>query len=281
MKTILLNQSHIVPYTNNSVMTYPLPAGGVLFSQGQKIALASTSMYYSTFNITIANDNNTFSYTWINGKTYNVVFPNGYYDIPSINAYLQFTFIQNGHYLISNTTSKFVYFVTLDINVPLYSIEMNCFVMNQILFPPTDYTPAGPDWTIPIVGLTPSLIILSNSFRDIIGYNAGSYPPTINNTTNKIFQSSTAPQVSPLSSYTMTCSLVNNPYSIPNNLFYCFSPSGLFGGYFNVSPNEYCFLDITPGQKSEITISFTDQNNRAVSIQDPNIVVNLIISDPN
>ena len=283
MRTILLNQSNIVPGTNNSVLSYTLPGGGAMFQDTQKIALTSCSMFYSTFNITAAYDNNSFQYTWIDGNTYTVQFPDGYYEIASINSFLQFSFIQNGHYLVSTTTGKFVYFMTLDINSALYSIETNCFVMNQDLFPPASYTPAVSKvaWTIPVVSLTPCLVISPNAFSSIIGYKAASYPPTINNTANKIFQSSTAPQLSPLSSYTMTCSLINNSYSVPNNLFYCFSPSAAIGQYFVTAPNELIWSNIPPGQRTEIIITFTDQNNRAVSIYDPNIVVMLAISDPN
>jgi hypothetical protein len=283
MRTILLNQSNIVPGTNNSILSYTLPGGGAYFQDTQKVALTSCSMFYSTFNITAAYNNNSFQYIWIDGNTYTVQFPDGYYEIESINSFLEFTFIQNGHYLISSTTGKFVYFITLDINTALYSIETNCFVMNQDLFPPTSYTPAVSKvaWTIPVVGLTPCLVILTNAFSNIIGYKTGSYPATINNTINKISQSSTAPQLSPLSSFTMTCSLVNNSYSVPNNLFYCFSPSGSIGSYYNTAPNEFVWLSIPPGQRTEIVITFTDQDNRAVAIYDPNIVIMLAISDPN
>ena len=89
-------------------------------------------MYYSTFNITAANQNNTYNYTWVNGVSYSVVMPDGFYDAASLNNFLHFTMIQNKHYLI-DTTGNFVYFLTLTTNSNAYAIELNCFLLNTTI----------------------------------------------------------------------------------------------------------------------------------------------------
>ena len=66
MKTLILNSTNILPNTNNSNLAYRFPTS-IILKEGQKLALASFSMYYSTFNITAANQNNTFKYIWFNG----------------------------------------------------------------------------------------------------------------------------------------------------------------------------------------------------------------------
>ena len=61
MRTLILNSSNIVPGTNNSILSYEFVGGGITLKKGQKLALASLQMYYSTFNITALNKNNSFS----------------------------------------------------------------------------------------------------------------------------------------------------------------------------------------------------------------------------
>ena len=109
--TIVLNSTNIVSGSNNSSLTYRFP-NSVTFDDHQ-IAVQSVSMYYSWANINSTTlKNNAFSYSWtIAGSTttYNVTIPSGLYEISDINNYLQFVFIQNGHYLI-NTLSQNVYY---------------------------------------------------------------------------------------------------------------------------------------------------------------------------
>ena len=101
MRTLILNSSNIVDGTNNSILSYEFAGGNINLKKGQKVALANLQMYYSTFNITAANNNNSFSYTWVDGIVYQVLIPDGFYDIPSLNNYLHFTMVQNKHYLLT------------------------------------------------------------------------------------------------------------------------------------------------------------------------------------
>ena len=103
MNTIVLNSTNINSGSNNSSLTYRFP-NSVTFDDHQ-IAVQSVQLYYSWQNINNTTlRNNTFSYTWtVAGvtTTYNVTIPSGLYEITDINNFLQFTFIQNGHYLIN------------------------------------------------------------------------------------------------------------------------------------------------------------------------------------
>ena len=70
-KTIILNSSNIVAGSGNSAFLYNFPQGGVTFKD-ELIAVQQVSLYNSVFNITSANNNNSFSYIWVDGTT-NVV----------------------------------------------------------------------------------------------------------------------------------------------------------------------------------------------------------------
>jgi hypothetical protein len=299
MRTLILNSTNIVPGSNNSILQYKFPAGNVKFLKGDKLALASLQMYYSTFNITALNQNNVFNYIWVDGTSHQVLFPDGFYDATSINNYLHQVFINNGHYLIANN-GNFVYFITIGTNASTYSIEINCFPMSATLYPigTGNYTyPTGATWVVPTANIVPMVQVLSNNFQYIIGFSAGYYPqgqplltqaaitgtapsqtqsPTY--TTIQAFTSNIVPQITPLSSYTLTCSLLNNNYSIPNTLLYSFAPVGTFGNQFTIQPSgQLSFIDIQPGQYAQFLVQLTDQNNNPVAIQDPNFVILLVI----
>ena len=306
MKTLILNSTNILPNTNNSNLAYRFPTS-IILQEGQKLALTSFSMYYSTFNITAVNQNNTFNYIWLDGETYSVVFPDGYYDIGSMNDYLHSVMVQNTHYLKA-TNGNYVYFLTLQTNPTYYAVELNCFGLNAQLATANTWTlPNGATWVIPTITtqyIYPMFQILNTNFTAVIGFKTGFYPlniaeatittdgtttwtqPTTANapygkTAVVSFISQTTPQVSPVASYTITCSLINNKYSIPNSLLYSFGVpnTASFGSYFSIVPPQMSFIDILAGNYNEFVIQILDQNQRPVVIQDPTIVILVNISD--
>lgn len=309
MRTIILTTNNIIPNTNNSQFLYKFPAGNVSFSKGNKLALSSFTMYYSTFNITAAYGNNEIKYIWVDGTVNTVLFPDGFYTITNLNEFLQQVMINNGHYLISNATSgQYYFFLTLGTNVTSYAFQLNCFNMNATSFPigtttgtykyPVPFS-SSPTWIVPVGNITPMFWIQLPAVSDALGFEAGYYPlglPTLaqNIITNvagictqalpyntvQSYLSNLVPQISPLSSFVMTCSLLQNNYAVPNSLLYCFAPIGSFGEQFTIQPTgQLSFIDIQAGQYGSFTIQLLDQNLFPVAIQDPNMVILLIISD--
>lgn len=291
MRTLILNASNIVDGTNNSVFEYEFVGGNVTLKAGQKVALASIQMYYSTFNITSSYQNNVFNYTWVDGTVNQVLFPDGFYDADGINNYLHFVMLQNKHYLI-DATGDYVWFITITTNPTRYAIEANCFTMSTALATANSWVlPSGATWVIPTNIIVPELNILANNFRYIIGFQTGSYPNAViagvppaqtqtpAYTVTQTFLSTITPQITPFSSFLVNCSLVNNNYAVPNSLIYSFSPQGTFGEQFTVAPNEYVFIDVLPAQYNRFRIYFTDQNNFPIAFQDPNMIIQILISD--
>jgi hypothetical protein len=303
MRTLILTSNNIVAGSNNSQLLYKFPAGSINLVKGQKVALQSLTMYNSIFNITALNQNNSFSYIWVDGTTNIVNIPDGYYEIPSLNAFLESVFISNKHYLIDNSNGKYVYFIAFTINPNAYAIQVNCFPMNNGLYPlgstsGTFSLPAGQSWssngTLSATTIVPILIVPNNNFSVVMGFNAGkypnativgSYPTNITETptqlqTTQSFLSTTTPQVSPLSSLILTCSLINNNYAIPNKLLFSFAPVGTIGQQFTIQPSgNLSFIDCQAGQYASFSLEFYDQNLRPVVIQDPQINILLLISD--
>ena len=62
MSNIVLTTEHITS-KKNSELTYKFPRS-VTFDEGNQIAVSNMMLYYSWFNISAANQNNFFQYTW-------------------------------------------------------------------------------------------------------------------------------------------------------------------------------------------------------------------------
>jgi hypothetical protein len=300
--------------SNNSNFKYVFPGGNVKFVKGQKVALASLSTYYSSFNITATYNNNTFSYIWTNNMTINITIPNGFYTIDTLNAFLQQQFIYNGHFLINNDSGQYIYFITLGTNVSSYSFEVNCYPMNATLYPigtgAGQYTlgvkqPSSPTtaWNMTNNYVVPMLFVPPTNFQNLLGFKTGYYPQgpygpqpyskatiqglppngvqTPSYTVVQGFISTFTPQITPYSSFILTCSLLNNNYAVPNTLLYCFAPQGNFGEQFTIAPTgQFSFIDIQPGEYNSFTMTIIDQDLFPIALQDPQTIILLVITDP-
>ena len=158
--------------------------------------------------------------------------------------------------------------------------------MSTALYPGATYTlPVGATWTVPASAINPRLDLSQNAFGSVLGFatpSASNLFPTSNTTGVTTITSSTlTPQVSPLTTFTLKCSLVNNSYSIPNSLLYSFPPFGTFGSQFQVSPSEFSFIDIIAGQYTSFRVSLTDQADRPITILDPDLTILLVVKNAN
>ena len=286
MRTLIINGGNLVPQgTDNSRYVYKFPTGGANF-QDDEIAVSNISIYYSWRNISAALGNNTFSYVWYSGAgplatTVNITIPDGSYDISQLNAYLQSIMIANSHYLIT-ASGSYVYYLELVENPTAYAIQFNSYAL------PTAAQAAALGYTAPVgwpgyvtVNITPQIIIPSTDIRNILGFNAGTYP-TPTQATNYSKISDFTPQVSPVQSVLIACSLVNNPYAYPSNIIYSFAPIGTsYGSLIQPQMSNFIWNEITSGQKQDFYIQFLDQNYKSLQIVDTNLVVVLSIRHKN
>lgn len=278
MREIIINNTFVSE--DNSTYTYRFPLGSQpLFEKGDKIALDSLSMYYSWPNITSANGNNSFSYTWL-GTTYAITVPDGFYTIEDLNAYLQYKMIANKHYL-TTSTGDYVYFLNLSTNSTLYAVQLDVTPISTATASANSWSlPSGASWSIPSTATLPSITIpTTQSISKIIGFSAGTYPPSGTSTSvTYSYTSDFTPQVTPVSSVVVTCSLLNNKYSIPNNLLYSFAPNTTYGSQIQIAPPSKTFVDLQGGKVSEFSITFLDQKFNKLKIKDNNIVILLTIA---
>lgn len=271
---------------SNSSLTYTFPSS-VSFTN-HAIALVSAQMYYSWNNI--GNQqyllNNTFSYTWKAigvTTTYNVVIPNGIYEIADLNNYLQFVMIQNGHYLI-NSAGQNVYYAEFLVSANRYAININTFPVPTSL-------PAT--WTAPVANVAAGyaafpafptttfnpLIALPANFNKIMGYVAGF--TTLQNDgvgTNLSYFSSTAPTVQPNPSLFVSCSNISNIYSNPSGIIYSITPTVAIGEIITQQPPEFSWNTLT-GTCNQLQFTLRGANQAILNIIDPTMVFTFVIKD--
>lgn len=284
MNTIVLNSSNILPGSNNSTLVYNFP-NSVTFDNHQ-ICVQSVSMYYSWTNINnITLQNNIFSYTWVTGvttTTYTVTIPTGLYEIRDINNYLQYVFIQNGHYLI-NTTGGYVYYAEFLVNPNLYSI-------NIITYPVPTSLPAG--WSVPVANAQTGalawpgfptqtfnpLITIPANFNQIVGYAVG-FTTSQNTGVNTVltYNSSISPQVAPNPNCLITVSNISNIYASPSSVIYNINANVGFGELIISQPSEYAFNNLLKGTINSLFIRLIGADGNSLNILDPNITILLLI----
>ena len=272
---LIINGGDLVPDDNNNRYRYMFPSGSAYF-RNAKIAVGNISMYYSWFNITSTYGNNTFSFKWDGTLTvlHTVTLSDGFYDVAALNSYLQDYCVSNNLYLI-NSDGDYVYYLEFVENPTYYSVQLNSYPIPTSL--PSGWSAPGSWPGYPATASTPQLVVASNAFRDIIGFNAGTYP-TVAQTTTYSKISDYTPQVSPVQSVVVLCSLLNNRYANPDTVLYSFNPAGVsFGGLISSVPSEAIYTPVQQGSYNEITIEFIDQNFNALKVNDTNLIITLLI----
>lgn len=278
INTIALVGKSCVDSTNNAKYKYTFNTSKY-FKRTDQIALNLCNIFYSWRNIISSSyNNNSFQYQWF-GKdlgtmdTFTVNIPDSYMSVSDINEYLITYMDKKFHYTIAtvNGVSTKTYYLVIRENSTYYSVEFDFTVM------PTNATPpAGAIWKAPTTASTPSIIINStNNFGSLLGYSAGVYPTTIQSS-NTYTLSNLTPKMSPVSSILMSCNLIKNDFSYPNNILHTFSAYGNdYGSMIKVIPTEKTYIDIVEGSYSAIEISFYDQDNNYLKILDNDLLIML------
>jgi hypothetical protein len=290
MRTIILNQGNIVPDGQNNKLVYRFPNSVNL--NDAYLAVSSVVMFYSWFNITSQYNNNVFSYNWIDGAgvatTYTITVPNGLYEISTLNQLLQFTMIQNGHYLVDSAGNN-VYYAEFLINAPRYAVQINTFLFPTAL--PVGYTnPAGV--AFPPQSFNP-IITLPANINKIFGFVAGfataqnlnnAFVPPTSDYVSKLangtlsYISTVAPQVQPNSSVLLNISNIDNYYAQPTGIIYTVVPNVAIGAIISEKPPQFAWNKMINGTYNELRMNILGTDLQPILINDPAMTFILVIA---
>lgn len=312
MFVLVLNQTNLVQDGQNNKLVYRFPNSVNLTNK--YIAVSQINMYYSWFNITQALNNNKLSYTWTSGTVttvYNVVIPDGLYEIVELNSFLQFFMISAGTYWTDATNNYFP--IQLLVNPTRYSIQLNTFLVPtaaQAAAGSLTIGNASPGYpTFPTTVFNP-IVTFPGAFSSIVGYTPGftsnenldnSYNPPVpsNKSQNYVtkvsdggdstsltppvgtlsYLSDLSPQVQPNNSILFSLSNINNPYAQPSSIIYSVSPSVLVGEVIQDRPPNFMWNKLIDGTYNQLTLSILGSNLQPLIINDPNMTILLTIRD--
>jgi len=290
MRTIILNQGNLVPDGQNNKLVYRFPNSVRL--DDAYLAVSSVVMYYSWFNITSSLVNNTFSYNWITGAgpavTYTITVPNGLYEISTLNQLLQFTMIQNGHYLVDGAGNN-VYYAEFLVNTARYAVQINTFLV-PLALPAGFSNPAG--LVFPLTTFNP-IITLPANINKIFGFVAGFatdqnlnnlFVPPVSEYVSKLangtlsYISTTSPQVQPNSSVLLNISNIDNYYAQPTGIIYTIVPNVAVGEIISEKPPQFAWNKMINGTYNELRMNILGTDLSPITINDPAMTFILVIA---
>jgi hypothetical protein len=268
---IVLNSSNAI---NSNTFRYKFARGSQRF-KGAKIALSTINMYYSWQNIKASYRNNRMridhpfgdSGTGTGVKTIDITMPDGNYEISDINKYIQFRLVEEKCYLI-NDKGQYVYYIELITNPTQYKVQLNLLDVPTSL--PSGWTNPDNGFEFPTAsGASPEFFVY-DEFSKVIGMNVGSY-----------FESRISdftPQVSPVSSILIGCSLVSNHFTNPSTIIYSFVSGGTkYGSILSINAQDLVYSNIRDGTYHEFDITFMDQNFKPLDIIDTSLIIYLVV----
>jgi hypothetical protein len=292
MFVIVLNSTNIVPDGQNNKLIYKFPNSVNLTNK--YIAVSSISLYYSWFNITQTNTNNYFTFTWTAGAvttTYTVLLPDGFYEITTINDYIQWFCIQNGLYWTLGGLNY--YPIEFLVNASRYAIQINTYLIPTTLpvgattplnFPGFPTIKQNSVVTIPpnfnvIVGYTPNFVTNAN-LND--AYAPPSNPNDLvakNGAGTLSYISSSPPNVQPYNNVLFSITNINNPYSQPSSIIYSLNPAVNVGQQIFEVPPNFMWNKLIDGTYNELRLSLLSNNLQPLIVNDPNMTILLTIRD--
>jgi hypothetical protein len=240
---------------------YAYPSSGE-----ERISLRNLSIFYSWANLTSTFNNLTgLSYKWLDGVSYPVVYPAGFYSLGQLNEYLRFTMKQNNHYLVDATGTE-VYYLSFVVNQVYYGCTLTCSPFPTAL--PVGWSNPGSTAFYPS-GYTPQFVVDgATNWRTLIGFDAGIYPPSISSTVMN-YNSQSAPIASPITQVLVLCDWVSDGrFSNQPSVIASFVPSVGFGEIIDYSPPVLTFYSVARRVYTGVKISLVDQNYRPLAIQD-------------
>lgn len=263
-RQIVLN-SKTAGTTTNGVLRLKFPSGGYT-TLGEEIAVSNLFMYYSWYNISAANGNNQLSII-VNGTTTALTIPDGSYSISDLNGWLLLQYDQLGYYLVDANGNNVYFGPRLEANPVYYCVTLTC---TQI--PSSLGTYTNPR-SLVLSGTTSQLVIPSTNIRNLLGFNAGTFPSSPAASTYQKNSDFTG-QVSPVYVCNIACNFVNDnsfQTGYQASSIYTFSPSTTaFGGQIQERPYQLQYYPVLDGFYQELELRLVDQNGNLIDLKDPN-----------
>lgn len=285
-ENILFGRESIVG-TGNNTYTKNL-AEQIELGDEDRVCITHINLYLSHYNITAAYNNNKFFYKFFNNvdgaldELIEITIPDGIYPIDTLNEFIQSEMVKRGHYLVETETGNFLYMINFRPNSTYYSVEMRFKSVGPQMNLGSGLEAYTNKYNVPTTWKMPSsgfhciefIVPTTNNFGKLIGFSGKTY--NIDTTTATMdgyysVLSDNVPDIMPSSSFIMTCSVVQNNLSNPNNVITSFSPGDKGFGEMISIDNQMIYSKCSPGKYKSITLKLYDQNMNPIQQRDPNV----------
>jgi len=296
---ILVGDTITISATPYTIVSYISGQGGV-------------GTYQLSASVTAGSASYTFSRT---NNTYTVTLPNGFYTLNDIQSALNKSLLANGFYFYSttqpstsgNANPSIIYPITFSTNAPQYT---NQITLNYLPTSSADVTSmfgSGYIWANSYITgslTTPQIVIpagvksTTTLFGNLIGFQSGTYPSaaqsiypanaviggyTVTISGNSL---SATPPFPPLGSYINSvlvhCNLVDNKVGSGGfqDVLDVIPITSTFGSNISYLPIANAGVRLRPGKYSNLIITLTDSNNNPIQSNDPNALMNFVLTMP-
>lgn len=278
---LILNNTNIIS-TSNTIFQYKFINGSFQIPDDSTICISSVSIPYAWFNISQANNNNTFVIIdWLL-VSHTITLANGFYQQQDVQNYIQEYCLNNGLYLV-NASGDPVFFLFIITNTNYYSDQLLTYIVpTAAQFQPSTVGNAYYGWStgtgwvgFPTVATAPSLQVLNNNFQQFLGFNNGTYG---GGTTNSSILSQFTPNTTVVNSLTMSISIVQNPCQTPTNIIDNIPITSTFGSNIVYEPKYKKEIKVAGGTYSNFIINILDQNFNPINSEDPNTTISLLLT---
>lgn len=192
--------------------------GGVQTTSRSKLSIGSIKIPNSWYNISTRLGNNqlTIVAPFASGSTsIAVTIPDGFYDIVSLNSYLQSIMVSNGLYLINNTTGQYVYFFDMALNLPRYRLQFNSYpfpYISNAAVTAAGYTSGG---GINFTGAAQAGVSITipaslYEYMGLVSVSTSLTVPSVSSVSSTSLLSDVAPDQFPVKSILVHISIANN-----------------------------------------------------------------------
>jgi len=279
---LTLNSTNVSNTSTNTSFKYNFVNGGFT-CKDYEMCISSVTLPYSFYNVSSYYNNKTLSLIFPTAATtvqYDITLPDGFYTVTTINNYIQQICVANGAYLL-DSSGNYVYFVQLAYNTTYYTVQLLTFLVPNSIGsytrPSTGlYSLSGTG--LPTTASTPKFVFASSgSIKNIIGFEAGTYPPTTQ-TASWNTSSTVIPIGSTVNSIIMRCSLISNRCTTPSDILDSMPIKDTsFGSNITYDPSFEKFISMSDGTYNNFTFTFMDQSLNEIYARDPNVSITLII----
>jgi len=275
---IIINTAN---YVGRNKYVYNLPNPVSL--KGARLSIHQVSIYNSTFNVSSKLNNNTMTIRWSNGVVYTITIPDGYYSIDDLNGALQLEMTKQNLYYIINSTGKYKFPINMVANIVQYKVQIDIDVIPSVSMASSlnaggFSVPPNATWTFPTVKTEPILGLPTAEIRSLLGFSKSflsqsTYPSG----TAITYLSDSLPTLSPVFCYIFTTNLLSSRYNSVPTVLYQLALTSSFGSLIDIKNIQEQKLSIREGIYSYIEIQLWDQNYNPLQMNDPELVITLII----